>query len=89
MMLNAQKTISLFFKPADSDRAFGWFLANRSRVIKALKRGREKRIPNNYKRCVYLKLCAGYGFEHLFIIEKAAAGEEKNPGNHAGNANPL
>ena len=89
MMLNAQKSISLFFKTADFERAFGWFLANHSRGIKALKHGREKRIPNNYKRCVYLKLCAGYGFKHLFIIKKAAAGEAKNPGNHAGNANPL
>jgi hypothetical protein len=53
-------------------------LADRSRVIKASKRGREKRTPRSDKRCVYLKLCAGYGFEHLFIIKKAAAGEEKN-----------
>ena len=89
MMPTAQKTISLFFRTADFERAFGPFLASRSRVIKALKRGREKRIPNNYKRCVYLKLCAGYGFKHLFIIKKAAAGEAKNPGNHACNANPL
>ncbi|MDA8610991.1 hypothetical protein N9L35_01260 [Alphaproteobacteria bacterium] len=58
-------------------------------MIKALKRGREKRIPNNYKRCVYLKLYAGYGFEHLFIIKKAATGEAKDPGNHTGNANPF
>ena len=89
MMLNAQKTISLFFKTADFERAFGRFLANHSRVIKALKHSREKRIPNNYKRCVYLKLYAGYGFEHLFIIKKAATGEAKNPRNHAGNADPL
>jgi len=33
MMLNAQKTISLFFKTADFERAFGWFLANHSRGI--------------------------------------------------------
>ena len=89
MMLNAQKTISLFFKTADFEPAFGQFLANHSRVIKALKRGREKRIPNNYKRCVYFKLRAGYGFEHLFIIKKAAAGETENRGNHPGNANTL
>jgi hypothetical protein len=41
MMLNAQKTISLFFKTADFERAFGRFLANHSRVIKALKRSSE------------------------------------------------
>jgi hypothetical protein len=46
-------------------------------------------MPHSHKRCIYLKLCAGYGFEHLFIIKKAATGEAKNPGNHAGNANPL
>ena len=33
MMLNAQKTISLFFKTADFERAFGRFLANHSRGI--------------------------------------------------------
>jgi hypothetical protein len=35
-------------------------------------------MPHSHKRCIYLKLCAGYGFDHLFIIKKAAAGEEKN-----------
>ena len=89
MMLNAQKTISTSFKTADFKRHFGRFLADRSRVIKASKRGREKRTPRSDKRCVYLKLCAGYVYDHLLKIKKVAAGETENRGHHPGNANPV
>jgi hypothetical protein len=78
MMLNAQKTISPSFKTAVFKRYFGQFLADRSRLIRASKRGREKRTPRSDRKYVYLKLCAGYVSDHLLKIKKVAAGETEN-----------
>ena len=78
MMLNAQKAISPSFKTAVFKRYFGQFLADRSRLIRASKRGREKRTPRSDRKYVYLKLCAGYVSDYLLKIKKVAEGETEN-----------
>ena len=78
MMLNAQKTISPSFKTADFKLYFRLFLADCSRVIKASKRGREKRTPSSDRKYVYLKLCAGYVSDYLLKIKKVVEGETEN-----------
>ena len=52
MMLNAQKTISPSSEAANFKRHFGRFIANRSRVVCASKRSREKRTVRSHKDAI-------------------------------------